>query len=90
MTRAFPLAVHGLPTRAQREENVEGTILNLHARVGPGPFQVRDMAAFKSLVDTECGSINPLVNLSQHFTRDPTHMTQVTRGCRGSLSLPID
>ncbi len=35
------------------------------------------MAALKPLLDAECGTANPLIKLSQFYTRDNTLVTQV-------------
>jgi len=35
------------------------------------------MAALKPLLDAECGTTNPLIKLSQFYTRDNTLVTQV-------------
>jgi len=35
------------------------------------------MAVFKPLLDAECGTTNPLVKLSQFYTHNHTHITQV-------------
>lgn len=37
------------------------------------------MAALKPLLDAECGTTNPLIKLSQFYTRDNTLVTQVKK-----------
>ena len=42
-------------------------------------FRLTIMATFQSLINSECGQVNPLIQLSQLYTRDTTNVLQVNR-----------
>jgi hypothetical protein len=45
------------------------------------------MAAFKTLLDNECGTTNPLIKLSQFYTHDKTLVTRVMKNFSAKIKL---
>jgi hypothetical protein len=75
---ASVLDVHSLPSRWTRR------LRNKHVGIGfllldRIEVSLKTMATFKGLIDAECGTTNPLIKLSQIYTRDNTHVLQVVQ-----------